>query len=56
MRLDQCLGIHVFHKISDVKWTLTKYDGLQSIIKLESLSIDLAASDIFSGVEFLPPS
>ena len=48
--------VHVFHKNSDVKWTLTKYDSLQSIIKLESLSIDLAASDIFSGVEFLPPS
>ena len=44
--------VHVFHKNSDVKWTLTKYDGLQSVIKLESLSIELPASDIFSGVEF----
>ncbi len=48
--------VHVFHKKSDIQWTLTKYDGLQSNIKLESLGIELAASDIFSGVEFLPPS
>ncbi len=44
--------VHVFHKNSDVKWTLTKYDGIQSVIKLESLGIELPASDIFAGIEF----
>ena len=44
--------VHVFHKNSDVKWTLTKYDGLQSVIKLESLNIELPAADIFAGIEF----
>ena len=44
--------VHVFHKNSDVKWTLTKYGGLQSVIKLESLNIELPAADIFAGIEF----
>jgi Uma2 family endonuclease len=45
-------NIEVFFKVSDVKWILTKYDGIQSIVKIESLGIEIPASEIYQGVEF----
>ncbi len=44
--------IEVFYKVSDMKWMLTKYDGMQSIVKIESLGIEIPASEIYQGVAF----
>ena len=48
--------VEVFYKVSDVKWILSKYEGIQSIVKIESLGIEIPASEIYEGIEFPPPA
>jgi hypothetical protein len=42
----------VFYKVSDVKWILSIYEGIQSIVKIESLGIEIPAAEIYAGIEF----
>ena len=44
--------IEVFRKTSDVSWVLTRYDGLQAVIQIGSLGIEIPAIEIYAGVEF----
>ena len=48
---DQAM-IEVFHKESEVQWILRKYEGLNSIIRLRSLEIEIPAAEIYLGIEF----
>jgi len=47
--------VEVFTKESETRWILTKYDGIEATIRLESLNLDLPAAEIYTGVEFPPP-
>ncbi len=47
--------VEVFTKESPVRWILTKYEGLQATIRLESLNLEIPAAEIYAGVEFPPP-
>ena len=44
--------IEVFRKTSDVSWVLTRYDGLQAVIQIGSLEIEIPAIEVYAGVEF----
>ena len=44
--------VEVFFKESDVKWILSIYEGIQSNVKIESLGIEIPASEIYAGIEF----
>ena len=44
--------IEVFRKTSDVSWVLTRYDGLQAVIQIGSLGIEIPAIEVYAGVEF----
>lgn len=48
---DQAM-VEVFYKESEVQWILRKYEGLNSIIKLGSLGIEIPATEIYAGIEF----
>ena len=48
---DQAM-IEVFYKESEVQWILRKHEGLNSIIKLGSLGIEIPAAEIYAGIEF----
>ena len=47
--------IDVFFKASDVKWILSKYEGMESLVKIESLGIEIPAAEFYAGIEFPPP-
>ena len=44
--------VEVFYKESEVQWILRNYEGLNSIIKLGSLGIEIPATEIYAGIEF----
>ena len=44
--------VEVFFKESEVKWILSIYEGIQSIVKIESLGIEIPASEIYAGIDF----
>ena len=44
--------VEVFHKQSDEKWLLSIYPGMDSIVRIESLDLELPAAEIYAGVEF----
>ena len=48
--------VEVFYKVSDMKWMLSKYEGTQSIVKIESLGMEIPASELYEGIEFPPNS
>ena len=48
---DQAM-IEVFYKESEVQWILRKYEGLNSVIKIRSLEIEIPAAEIYAGIEF----
>ena len=47
--------IDVFFKASDVKWILSKSEGLESLVKIESLGIEIPAAEFYAGIEFPQP-
>ena len=48
---DQAM-IEVFYKESEVQWILRKYEGMNSIIRIRSLEIEIPATEIYAGIEF----
>ena len=44
--------VEVFCRASEAKWILSIYEGIQSIVKIESLGIEIPASEIYAGIEF----
>ena len=44
--------VEVFYKASDVKWILSIYEGMQSIVKVESLDIEIPATELYAGIDF----
>lgn len=47
--------VEVFRKTSDGRWMLTTYLGLDAVVPIESVGVDLALAEVYDGVEF-PPS
>jgi Uma2 family endonuclease len=43
--------IEVFRKTPDSRWILTTYEGLESIVRVESLEIDLPLAEIYFEVD-----
>ena len=49
---DQAM-IEVFYKESEVQWILRKYEGLNSIVQIRSLEIEIPAAEIYAGIELV---
>jgi Uma2 family endonuclease len=47
-------AVYVYTRGDDGTWTFTWAEGLEATIRLESLKMDLALSDVFAGVTFPP--
>ena len=47
-------NVDVFLKTPDGRWILTPYEGLQAVVKLDSLGIALLLAEHYAGVEFRP--
>jgi Uma2 family endonuclease len=46
--------VEVFRKKADKHWAITTYEGLDAMVNIESLSMSLPMTEIYSGVEFNP--
>ena len=44
--------VEVFFKQSPTKWILTIYEGMEALVKFESLNIEIPATEIYAGVDF----
>ncbi len=47
--------IETFFRLNDGTWVFRSWTGLDAIIQLRSVSIDIPAADVYSGVTFDPP-
>jgi Uma2 family endonuclease len=46
--------VETFFRQPDGTWLLTPYSGMEALVRLRSLEIDLPMSEIYAGVEFPP--
>jgi len=46
--------VEVFHKKADKHWAITTYEGLDAVVNIESLTMSLPMTEIYSGVELNP--
>ena len=47
--------IETFFRQSDGGWLLMPYSGMEAVVKLRSLDVEIPLSEIYAGVEFPPP-
>jgi Uma2 family endonuclease len=40
---------------SDGTWSLATYEGVENVMRLRSLNIEISLRDVYDGVEFRPP-
>jgi len=41
----------VAHKTPDKRWLISRYEGLDAMVSLESLGVSLPMAEIYAGVE-----
>jgi Uma2 family endonuclease len=46
--------VEVARKKADKQWVLTTYEGLDAVVNIESLTMSLPMTEIYSGVELNP--
>ena len=44
--------IEVFRKVGGARWELSTYEGLETVVPIESIRINLRLSDVYADVEF----
>jgi Uma2 family endonuclease len=49
------LVIEHYRRQSDEEWILSTLDGLDAVLKIESIGCSLKLSDVYDGVQFPPP-
>ena len=47
-------SVQTFFRQADGTWLLTPYSGLDAIVKIRCLSVELSMAEIYAGVEFQP--
>jgi Uma2 family endonuclease len=48
-------SIETYFRQADAMWLMAPYFGMESVIRLRSVEIDLPMTEIYTGVEFPPP-
>jgi Uma2 family endonuclease len=48
--------VEVYRKTPDKRWLITNYEGLDAVVKVESLGISFQLAEIYAGVELTAQS
>jgi len=48
------VDVHYKHKNSDL-WSLTRYEGIDKIVKFQSLNIEISMEDLYYRTKIMPP-